>query len=168
MQAVKAISKTPARFSPTNIREIEMKHHRKYQADPLAAFRLISKLQPFTDEQMAEVALPARMAFEQIKTGIGSEGAFNELCYACNATMVRSEKIDDLCVQTCQIAQEALLRCRERYTRTGRWGFDGPALGEILPMLDLHEQIISLSNPLEMNAAFQEQAKRLQTFREAA
>ena len=136
---------------------------RRWMADPLATFRLINKIQPFTEDEMAQVALPARMSYQKIKDGVGSEADFDELAFACNTATVRSESIDALCVETCLIAQRALLRCKDRYLRTGRWGFDGLALQEIPPLLDLHDQLILNSSPLQMNAAFQEQARRIQS-----
>jgi hypothetical protein len=138
----------------------QAKTKRRWQADPMAALKLINKIEPFTTDEMAQVAMPARLAFEQIKSGIGSEAAFDELAFACNTATVRSESIDALCVETCLIAQRALLRCKDRYVRTGRWGFDGLALQEIPPMLDLHDDLILNSSPLQMNAAFMEQADR--------
>ena len=138
----------------------QAKTKRRWQADPMAAFKLINKIEPFTTDEMAQVAVPARLAFEQLKNGIGSEAAFDELAFACNTATVRSESIDALCVETCLIAHRAILRCKYRYERTGRWGFDGPALLDIPPMLDLHDQLILKSSPLQMNAAFKEQADR--------
>lgn len=142
------------------VHRTQSKTKRRWKADPLAVFKLINKIEPFNQDEMAQVAVPARLAYQQIKDGIGSEAAFDELAFACNTATVRSESIDALCVETCLIAQRALLRCKDRYARTGRWGFDGPALSEILPMLDLHDQLILNSSPMQMNAAFQEQAER--------
>ena len=69
---------------------------------------------------------------------------------AINTAMVRSEAVDPLCEQTAVAARDALMRCWHRHQRTGVWGFDGPALLEVEAGIDLHEQLVRLSTPLQM------------------
>ena len=138
------------------------KSKRRYQADPMAMFKLINRIEPYTDQDVVKLALPARMAFEAIKTGTGTTDDFDELAVSVNSTMVRSESIDELCVQTCIIAQEALLRCKQRYLRTGRFGWDGLALQQVPPALDLHEEVMANSTPHQMTVALKEQYSRIQ------
>lgn len=128
-------------------------HKRRWQADPLAAFKLINKIEPFTPGELMRLELPIRMSFESLKNGQGTEQNFHDLAAAINTTMVRAESIDPLCEQTSIAARDALMRCWHRFEKTGRLGFDGPALGEIEAGIDLHEQLIRLSTPLQMAAA---------------
>jgi len=125
-------------------------HKRRWAADPLAMFKCINKIEPFNAAELMRLELPIRMSFESLKNGHGTEQDFHDLAAAINTTMVRAESIDPLCEQTAIAARDALMRCWHRFEKTGRLGFDGPALGEIEAGIDLHEQFIRLSTPLQM------------------
>ncbi len=53
-----------------------------------------------------------------------------------------------------------LLRTLHRYHATGRVGFDGPAIADVELGIDLHEQILRLSTPLQMADALREVMRR--------
>ena len=123
---------------------------RRYQADPMAMFKTINRIEPFSADELLRLELPIRLSFEALRTGQGKESDFHDLAAAINTAMVRSEKVDPLCEQTAIAARDALMRCWHRHQRTGAWGFDGPALLEVEAGIDLHEQLIRLSTPLQM------------------
>ncbi len=123
---------------------------RRYHADPTAMFKVMNKLTPFNDIELLLLELPIRLSFEALRTGQGTESDFHDLAAAINTAMVRSEQVDPLCEQTAIAARDALMRCWHRHERTGVWGFDGPALLEVEAGIDLHEQLIRLSTPLQM------------------
>ncbi len=124
------------------------KQKRKWTADPMSMFNVIRKIEPFTEE-------------EAIRSGTGSEADFDVLAIAINDAVIRSESIDALCVDTCKIAQEALVDTKGRYLRTGRWGFDWQGLQNVPPALDLYEAIISNSTQAQMLEAGHEQIARV-------
>ena len=123
---------------------------RKYSADPMAMFKVINKIEPFTPAELLRLELPVRLSFEALRTGAGTESDFHDLCAAINTSMVRSEAVDPLCEQTAIAARDALMRCWNRFERTGKLGFDGPGLSEVEAGIDLHEQLCRLSTPLQM------------------
>ena len=133
---------------------------RRYNADPMAMFKCINKIEPFRPDELLRLELPIRLSFEALRTGQGTESDFADLCAAINTTMVRSEAIDPLCEQTAIAARDALMRCWRRHEATGRWGFDGPALLEVEAGIALHEQLIRLSTPLQMIEALREVQRR--------
>jgi hypothetical protein len=122
----------------------------RYHADPMAMFKTINRIEPFNADELLRLELPIRLAFEALRTGRGTESDFHDLCAAINTTMVRSEAVDPLCEQTAIAARDALMRCWHRHEKTQRWGFDGPALLEVEAGIDLHEQLVRLSTPLQM------------------
>lgn len=134
---------------------------RKYTADPLAINKVMNKIQPFNAGELLQLELPIRSAYESIRTGRGTVGDLSDIGTAINATLIRSESIDPLCVQTAIAARDALLRSLMRYRKTGKVGFDGPALAEVELGIDLHEQILRLSTPLQMADALREVQKRV-------
>lgn len=113
---------------------------RRWQADPSSIYRTMSKIQPLTSSELAELQTPVRLAYERLRSGTAHDGDFDTLAAALNISVVRGESIDPLCVHTAQLAQDALIRARDRYERIGRWGFDGQALQDIPPAIDLYEQ----------------------------
>ena len=130
--------------------------HKHRHADPMAMYKTLRKIEPFTPEELLQLALPTRLSFQALRTGRGTESDFHDLCAAINTTMVRSEAVDPLCEQTAIAARDALMRCWHRHQRTGVWGFDGPALLEVEAGIDLHEQLVRLSTPLQMIEALRE------------
>jgi len=133
---------------------------RKYQADPSSIYKLMNKLQPFTPEELLQLELPIRISFESIKTGSGTERDFHDIAAAINTAIVRSESVDPLCESVAIAARDALVRTWHRFERTGRIGFDGPAIGELESGIELHEQLIRLSTPIQMLDAGREVIRR--------
>ena len=133
----------------------------RHQADPSVIYRVMSKIQKFTQDEQVTLKLPVREAFERIKTGVSVEGDFHTLAAAVNVTMVRAESIDPLAEEVAIKAKDALMRTLRRHQSTGRWGFDGPALGEISDCIDMHEQLIELQTPLQMQKAMTEVIRRM-------
>jgi hypothetical protein len=134
---------------------------RRYQADPMAMFKVMARIEPFTHDDVITLTLPTRRAFEAIKNGTATTDQFDELAVSINTAKVRSESIDPLCEEICMVAQAALQRCRDRYLRSNQFGFDGMALQEIPPAIDLYESIMAESNPNLMQEALAVQHKRV-------
>lgn len=136
---------------------------RRYAADPMAMYRVLNRLQEFTEEEQKLLTNPLRAAFERLRSGAGDANDWQELASATNIALIRSESVDPLCVETCMRAQDALLRAKDRYQRMKVWGFDGQALQDIPPLLDLHEQFVTLSTPLQMQQAVRETYRRMRS-----
>lgn len=139
----------------------QRKPARRWRADPMAMFNVIRKIEPFTPDEVTRLALPVRLAYESIRSGMGSEPDFDVLAIAINDATIRSEAIDAVCVDACRMAQQALLGAKSRFQRTGRWGFDWFGLQHIPPALDLYEEIIANSTPQQMIQAGHEQIERV-------
>ena len=91
---------------------------RRYQADPSSLFKVMNKLQPFTPDEVATVVVPARIAFEKLRNGIGTEDDYNTRVGAVNVTIVLAEKIDPLAEQSAIAARDAVIRTLERQVTT--------------------------------------------------
>ena len=130
--------------------------------NPHALQQAVNRVAPFTPAELLALQTPVRVAFEALRTGHGTEPDFHTLAAAVNTALIRSEAIDPLCVETCQRAQAALLGMLGRFNRCGKWGVDHHALQDIPPALDLHEQLLELSTPLQMMTAMRETLARMQ------
>ena len=135
---------------------------RRWQADPVSMFRVLNKIQPFTEDEQARLTTPARLSFEKLRTGVAEEGDFHVLAACVNVTMILSEKIDPLAERVAVDARDGMLRMWQRFQRTGQLGFDGPALQDLPPALDLHDQLMGLLTPLQVSEAVQEIQQRIE------
>jgi hypothetical protein len=133
----------------------------KYQADPMAMFRVLNKVKPFNDAERLRLNLPVRISFESMKTGKGVDDDFHTLAAVVNVALICSESIDPAAEETAIRAKDALMRTLRRWKSTGKYGFDGPALLEIADCIDLHEQLIQLQTPLQMQIAMKEVIRRM-------
>lgn len=131
------------------------------QADPSSIYRVMSRVQPFTPEEIARLAIPVRIAYDLMKSGKGEYEDFTTLAYVANVCIVEGEKISRRCVEAARSCQYALDRCRDRFDRTGLWGFDGPAISEVLECIDFHEQLLELRSPIQLQNALRETLKRM-------
>jgi hypothetical protein len=92
---------------------------------------------------------------------------FDLLAHALGVSLIRAEEIagkdfeKNPMLEPIAVASMALDRCADRYKRTGRWGFDGPALAEVLAGIDIYDTIITASSPLQMALAVDERERRL-------
>jgi hypothetical protein len=135
---------------------------RKYTADPTSLFRVLNRIEPFTQAEQHQLNVPVKLAYERLRTGIGAEGDFHTLAAAINICMIRAETIDPMAEMTAIAGRDAMQRCWLRHVNTGKWGFDGPALQDLPACIDLHEQLLQLSTPLQMSEAMAEAIRRME------
>lgn len=133
----------------------------QYSADPMALFRVLNKLQPFSAAEQVQLSIPPRVCFEALRTGRGTESDFHTLAAIVNVSLIMSETIDPLCIETCIKAQAALMRCLARFNTVRKWGLDGPALQDIEPVIDFHEQLLTLCTPHQLQEAMRTTLERM-------
>lgn len=114
---------------------------RRYIADPMAMYRVMGRVEPFTAEEQAALNLPVRLAFQGFIDRKAVEADFHTLAAAVNIAMICAETIDPLVEQSCIAGRDAMMRVYERHQRTGQWGLDGPAMGEIEQSIEIYEQL---------------------------
>jgi hypothetical protein len=136
-----------------------MKH--KYSADPLAIYRVMGRVEPFTQAEQAALNLPVRMAFDAFIKRTATEPDFHTLAAAVNVSMICAEQIDSLVEQSCITGRDAVVRILDRHNRTGQWGLDGPAISEIAQTIDIYEQLTGLLTGGQLKAAMTECIKRM-------
>ena len=127
----------------------------KLQSNTRGSWRDVLEFDASNDYLTSQIMYAAALLFDNVP------GATLRIIIPTNTALVRSESIDDLCVHTCQLAQAALMRCIERHHRLGVWGFDALALQTIPAAIDLHESILELSRPTQMQDAMRETLLRM-------
>ena len=118
-----------------------------------------------TDTNTFDLWLPsmqrARQIEQELRSGRGDAGDFDTLAVVVNICLIRAEQIAPELVTRVIDAQDALMRIKERGQRTGRLGLDYQAMADLLPIIDLHEQLIDLSAPVQMRDALLEVMTRM-------
>ena len=109
-------------------------------ADPTAWQRALGMQHVLDDGQQTDLVLPVRMAAMAMRSGVAVEHHMHTLASCANVCLILAERGAGEEYQSDIIAaQLALMRTIERGKRTGRWGFDGPAIGEVERMLEVWE-----------------------------
>jgi hypothetical protein len=134
---------------------------RRWHADPKTMLRTISKVQPFDENEIAELETPVRLSWTLFKSGQATEHDYHNIAAALNVAMIRAEDIDPIAVDMCLRAMEALNLVRLRFERIGKWGLDWMSMAHVPPALDFYDQLIELSTPLQMQKAMTLVIKRM-------
>lgn len=114
---------------------------------------VIAANQPM-QEAVADLSLTRlHAAFADLRTGSTDDDLFDRLADAVNVGLIRAEQIDELCVVPMLAARDALLRCDDIRGKHGRYGFDGPGLQAMATGLEVYEEILRNSTPLQMTDA---------------
>lgn len=142
------------------------KHGRKVKrqvcADPSSVYKVMGRIQHFTQSELMALSIPLHLAFESLRTGRGTENDFHTLAVVANTVLVCGEKIGKECVDAAKLAQNSLVLMLDRGVRLGKWGVDAGALQNIPPVLDLHDQLLALYTPLQLQDAMREVIRRME------
>ena len=138
-----------------------LKRNQATAASPFSFHKALGNVQPFTDSELIELQAPPRVAFESLVRGSGTEHDFSTLACIANNTLICAESIHPDCVEVAKLAQEALMIILARHARLGKWGVCSRSMQDIPPVIDLHEQLLTLYTPVQMRTAMAETTRRM-------
>ncbi len=133
---------------------------RRYIADPFAVMRTLELHTEPSQEAATGIMLILRNAFNDMRAGTADCEMFDRIADAFNAGLIRAESIDPLLLQVFIDAAQAMREADAIYGRHHRYGFTGPGLQAVAAALDAYEQVLRLSNPIQMKLALEESARR--------
>ena len=118
--------------------------------------------QPMTDDQVGDLALAFRLAFQAMVSGAADEQHWSTCVCSLNIALVLAEQgIGADWEPEFNAALEGAFRAKLRAGRTGSWGFDGPAMQAIKEAFELHELQIESATKGEIKAALIEVRRRI-------
>lgn len=129
---------------------------------------VIAASRPVDESLGIDIATKLQSAFADLKAGSTDDDLFDRLACAINLGLVRAEQIDELCVGPMLAARDALIRCDEIRGKHGRYGFDGPGLQAMAYGLEVYEEIMRNSTPLQMREAMTASIARMRQQEAAA
>lgn len=130
---------------------------------PLDPMACITRRMPLPDDQQRDLGIAYHISLNALLTGHGTEQAWATLACTLNVSLILSEcGIDASALQAIKLAQEALLRVRERAQRTGKWALDGDGIRVILAAVNIHDEQISRATRRQVTEAIREVHRRVE------
>ncbi|MBB3642578.1 hypothetical protein [Variovorax atrisoli] len=115
-----------------------------------------------TPEAIADAAMAKLYsAYADLKAGTTDDDMFDRVAAAINVGLIRAEQIDAACVTPMLEARDALIRCDAIRGKHGRYGFDGPGLQAMAAGLEVYEEMLRKSTPLQMRQALTASMERM-------
>lgn len=138
--------------------------HKQYRPRPINPSAIVdafaARLPMATDKQQ-DVSLVAHQALTALTQGNGTEFDYEALAVAMNLSMLLTEiGVGREYLAVAIAGQEAIVRCKARAERTGKWGLDGPAIAALEHALELHDQQVEIATQAQMSAALREMHRR--------
>ena len=141
----------------------------KRRINPFAAQIVLQQNQQTKPSQADGLMLELHQCFDALKHGSTDDELFNRLGSSLNTALILAERIDQQVVDVVLEAHQAMYRCRDRFDKHGRFGFDGPGIAAMVDALDVYEQIVRLITPKQILDASAEAYRRMKKqIREAA
>ena len=129
---------------------------------PLNPMACITRRMPLADDQTRDIGIAYRISLQTMLQGHGTEQSWSTLACAINMALLLSEAgIYPAAIPTIKLAQEALLRVRDRAGRSGKWAFDGEGIRIILAAVNLHDEQISRATRSQVVTALAEVHRRV-------
>ena len=127
--------------------------------DPMAC---VTRRMPLADDQTRDLGLAYHISLQAMLSGDGTEQTWSTLACSINIAMLLAEYgIEAAALPTIKLAQEALLRVKDRAQRTGKWAFDGDGIRIILAAVNIHDEQISLATRKQITDALREVTRRI-------
>lgn len=157
-------------------RELLKKVHRI--AASVRATKAIGASRPMGESDPARVSsimLKARTHLGMLVRGAVPAGDKETHDYLCHVVGISQIRVMDIGIAnksqggitaanelmlTLNAADQGLLRARQRHSKTGAWGLDGPAIEALRGSLDIYEEVLRASSAMQMEHA---QGTRLRT-----
>lgn len=118
--------------------------------DTEVAMTLLKHCRPYDEGVNTTAHITALDAFGRLKDGTAEKDDFFRLRKVLNLAMVRACEIDEALARMLQPAHSAMNSTRERYEKTGKWGFDGPGMQAVADGLGIAQTIMDSSSPQQM------------------
>lgn len=127
--------------------------------DPMAC---ITRRTPLADDQQRDLGIAYHISLQALLGGHGTEQSWSTLACTINIALILAENsINPGAIQTVKLAQEVLLRARERAGRTGKWAFDGDGIRVIFAAINLHDEQINRATRGQIVSAIEEVHRRV-------
>lgn len=122
----------------------------------------IAQRTPLADDQQRDLGIAYRASLQALLRGHGTEQAWSTLACSFNIALLLAEQgINGSTIETIKLAQDALLRARDRAQRTHTWAFDGDGARIVMAAANIHDEQLECASRGHIVAAIKEVHRRV-------
>lgn len=134
----------------------------KHRLDTNSAFKTIRLAKPITDESKVALNKQIHGALEAITKGFGIPEHFDVLASTVDIVFMMAMNLFNNAYQDeIEKARKAMFRLKDRFHRTGKFGFDGEGYNAIKQIVLIHDEILNQVTGAEMLAFMKARAHAL-------
>lgn len=113
----------------------------KHAVNPNAAFDAINLSRPVDDSRIDRLEIGIRTSLDAFTKGVADKAHFDTLASTVDLSMMIDKTIfGGVFFDHINHARDAMIRCRERFARTGKLGLDGEGLNAIKAAIEIHAE----------------------------
>lgn len=113
----------------------------KHALNPNAAFDAINLSKPVDDERIGRLEIGIRTSLEAFVDGVAKKDHFDTLASTVDLSMMIDKTIfGSVFFDHINLSRDAMIRCRERFARTGKLGLDGEGLNALKAAIEIHAE----------------------------
>lgn len=136
------------------------KTRKRYLPHPGGTMAAIWRSRPMAESEQRTIAIEVHLAWQAMLDGTATVEHFDSLAMAINVVDALAIELGDAAKEITQPGKDALQGIRDRYLRIKRFGVDAPAIRDIPPALELHDECLRTMSPHQFQRAFQVVAGR--------
>lgn len=107
-------------------------------------YEAISQSSLVGEEAKERLEIGIRSALLAFTNGVATKQHFDTLASTVDLTVMASATLfDNAYMDDIQNARQAMIRCRERFIKTGKMGLDGEGLTAIKQIIEIHNELIN-------------------------
>lgn len=118
--------------------------------DTEVAMTLLKHCRPYDEGATTTEHIKTLDAFGRLKDGSAGKDDFRRVSKVLNLAMVRACEIDEALANMLHAPHAAMNNMRQRFLKTGKWGFDGPGMQAVADGLGIAQTIMDSSSPQQM------------------
>ena len=112
----------------------------KHALNPNAAFDAINLSRPVNDERIGRLEIGIRTSLEAFVDGVAKKDHFDTLASTVDLSMMMANTLfEGAYIYNINLARDAMIRCRERFARTGKLRLDGNGFQDLKYAIEIHQ-----------------------------
>lgn len=116
----------------------------KHRIDPNAAFTALRLSRPVQEESKVILSIGINTALGMFTKGIAQKCHFDTLAATVDLNMMLSQNIfQNAYSDEITKARNAMIRCKDRFHKTGKLGLDGEGYNAVKEAIAIHDQFVS-------------------------
>lgn len=129
----------------------------------LDPFEWIRKRMPLADDQQRDIGIAYHISLQALLSGAGDEQAWSTLACSINTSLLLCERgYYATAIETIKLAQTALMSCKIRAEKLGKWGFNGTEARLIMAACNIHDEQLGQCTRDDITSALQEVHRRIE------